>query len=405
MESNLVPAMSMSSMPPLKRAPVAATPTTALRSELTALRHEGGDVWMPCCSRTLRSGSSWLRWNFSVFWNWNYKTVCSACLNWWNLKFTTRMAQGNKNKGVERYAHQCPPRLEVLQPFHSVNEVRVRSPQFAPVAPTEVANVSQRVQRVLYREITRTDAFPLHRSAPSALKAWRDPARSPVSGQFVFDLDIKRFFFRVGRHLQTHENVLAAKTRWKFPQVAGKSFEGFGPLEFLWFFEASCGSAIARKTAAWHPCQRENESRSSRHLFFSQRKGNLQNPFGWTRGGLFPTCRTAPWNCCFTTSFFGRSGISCMDLVSCNRMRIWRLMVFELHWCSIRSWENPLENWPCWQWCRKRRAKDWNSASMPGKRPWKANLWNSSNWRSNARSSERGWKFFWWTNMTGPWKS
>lgn len=85
-----------------------------------------------------------------------------------------------------------PPRLEVLQPFHSVNELRVRSPQFAPGAPTEVANVSN----VSYTEITRTDAFPLHRSAPSALKAWRDPARSPVSGQFVFDLDIKRFFSR-----------------------------------------------------------------------------------------------------------------------------------------------------------------------------------------------------------------
>lgn len=42
MESNLVPAMSMSSMPPLKRAPVAATPTTALRSELTALRQKEG---------------------------------------------------------------------------------------------------------------------------------------------------------------------------------------------------------------------------------------------------------------------------------------------------------------------------------------------------------------------------
>lgn len=34
--------MSMSSMPPLKRAPLAATPTTALRSELTALRQKEG---------------------------------------------------------------------------------------------------------------------------------------------------------------------------------------------------------------------------------------------------------------------------------------------------------------------------------------------------------------------------
>ncbi len=94
------------------------------------------------------------------------------------------------------------PRLEVLQPFHSVNDLRVRT-QLAPVAPTEVANMGN----VSYTEITRSaDAFPLHRSAPSALKAWRDPA-SPVSGRFVFDLDIKPFFFAwadICKHMRTY---------------------------------------------------------------------------------------------------------------------------------------------------------------------------------------------------------